>query len=179
MLKELKFIDLTARGYQNRPRYFGEISGTRLIRENMAPQMASYAAKLVGIHFRESHYIFISPCRDIILTTDKDRASFRFTAEFRYVLARSRQQKSERTEGKFKGERDERPRNSFARVITHEPWNFHGRREKYSAYLNAFVKIILQPFKRAEKEAFVARGVVNGSIAKQNSPLHLGFLLKS
>ena len=53
----------------------------------MAPQMASYAAKLVGIHFRESHYIFISPCRDIILTTDNDRASLRFTAEFRYVLA--------------------------------------------------------------------------------------------
>lgn len=65
-----------------RPRYFGEISGTRLIRENMAQEMVSYAAKLVGIHFRESHYIFISSCRDSILT-DKDRASFRFIAEFR------------------------------------------------------------------------------------------------
>lgn len=49
----------------------------------MAQEMVSYAAKLVGIHFRESHYIFISSCRDSILTDDEDRASFRFIAEFR------------------------------------------------------------------------------------------------
>lgn len=65
------------------------------IRENMPLEIVIHA--FTRAEFSSAIYIFLSTGRGIILTTE-GRGKLFFTDEFRYVLACSRQQKSEKME---------------------------------------------------------------------------------